>query len=125
MVSLVVNASFITLLFVLHRYRVNKLLAVERTRLRIARDLHDDVSATITGIAYFTEALEHQVNETNKPAVNRLFGLIRESIQNVQDSMSDIIWAIKPENDRWDTFSQNYDDLLRICAKARILTTIL
>ncbi len=94
----------VAFLFVLHRYRVNKLLAVERTRLRIARDLHDDVSATITGIAYFTEALEHQVNETNKQAVNKLFGLIRESIQNVQDSMSDIIWAIKPENDRWDTF---------------------
>ncbi len=95
---------FVVLLYALHNYRVNKLLEVERTRLRIARDLHDDVSATITGIAYFSEALEQQVEDQKTPAVEKLFGLIRESIQNVQESMSDIIWSIKPENDRWEIF---------------------
>ncbi len=92
------------LLFAAHTYRLNRKLEVERTRLRIARDLHDDVSATITGIAYFTEALERQVADHKTPALEKLFTLIRESVNNVQDSMSDIIWAIKPENDRWETF---------------------
>ncbi len=92
------------LLFALHSYRVNKLLEVERTRLRIARDLHDDVSATITGIAYFSEALEQQTDVRNNPESKKLFQLIKGSIQNVQESMSDIIWSINPENDQWEGF---------------------
>ncbi len=96
--------GLLAVLYAFHTYRVRKLLEVERTRLRIARDLHDDVSATITGIAYFTEALQQQIPAPRTQTVDKLFGLIRESVRNVQDSMGDIIWSIKPENDRWETF---------------------
>ncbi len=94
--------ALLALLQAFHRYRVNKLLAVERTRWRIARDLHDDVSATITGIAYFSEALEQQVGKQDAQ-VKKLFALIHESIRNVQESMSEIIWSINPENDHWES----------------------
>jgi ligand-binding sensor domain-containing protein len=93
---------FITgLLVVFHRYRVNKLLEVERTRVKIARDLHDDVSATITGIVYFSDAIEKEVGEKKTPMLHKLITLIHESATNVQESMSDIIWSINPENDKW------------------------
>lgn len=93
---------FAASLFALHRYRLNKLLAVERTRLRIARDLHDDISSTLTGIVYFSDTLGSELGNRKTPAIKKLLSLIHESSASVQESMSDIIWSITPENDRWE-----------------------
>ena len=91
------------LLYSFYRYRLNKLLEVERTRVRIARDLHDEVSATITGIVYFSNAIANEIGNRITPMLKKLLSLINESATEVQESMSDIIWSINPENDRWDT----------------------
>jgi ligand-binding sensor domain-containing protein/two-component sensor histidine kinase len=90
------------LLYSIHKYRLNKLLEVERTRNRIARDLHDEVSASITGIVYFADAVQTEVKEKETPTLKKLIGLISESATQIQESMSDIIWSINPENDDWN-----------------------
>ena len=90
------------ILYSLHKYRLNRLLEVERTRNRIARDLHDEVSASITGIVYFADAIKTEVKEKETPALKKLIGLISESATQIQESMSDIIWSINPDNDDWD-----------------------
>ncbi len=90
------------LLYSIHRYRLIKLLELERTRIRIAKDLHDDVSATLTGIAYFSEAISKEVGREKTPVMQKLISLIQESTEEVQEGMHDIIWSINPENDRWD-----------------------
>lgn len=89
------------ILYSLHKYRLNKLLEVERTRNRIARDLHDEVSASITGIVYFADAVKTEVKDKETPALKKLIGLISESASQIQESMSDIIWSINPDNDDW------------------------
>ncbi len=91
------------LLYSFYRYRLNKLLEVERTRVRIARDLHDEVSATITGIVYFSNAIANEIGKSITPMLKKLLNLINESATEVQESMSDIIWSINPENDKWET----------------------
>lgn len=91
----------IGLLYSFYRYRLNKLLAVERTRLRISQDLHDEVSASITGIVYFVNALTSTLGEIISPNVKKLLLLINENAVTVQESMSDIIWSINPRNDSW------------------------
>jgi len=100
---ILVLAFLAGLLYAFYRYRLNKLLEVERTRVRIARDLHDDISATITGIVYFSDAIEKEVGEKKTPMLQKLISLIHESATNVQESMSDIIWSINPENDKLET----------------------
>lgn len=90
------------LLYSIHKYRLNKVLEVERTRNRIARDLHDEVSASITGIVYFADAVKSEVKEKETPALKKLIGLISESATQIQESMSDIIWSINPDNDDWN-----------------------
>ncbi len=98
----IIGLAFIAaVLYAIHKYRLNKLLEIERTRLRIARDLHDDVSATITGMVYFSDAIDKEVGENKSPMLKKLLSLIHESATNVQESMSDIIWSINPENDKW------------------------
>lgn len=93
---------FMLLLYSIHKYRLNKLLEVERTRIKIARDLHDEVSASITGIVYFADAVKSEVKERETPALKKLIGLISESATQIQESMSDIIWSINPDNDDWN-----------------------
>lgn len=90
------------ILYSLHKYRLKRLLEVERTRNRIARDLHDEVSASITGIVYFADAIKTEIKEKETPALKKLIGLISESATHIQESMSDIIWAINPDNDDWN-----------------------
>ena len=90
------------MLYLLHRYRLNRLLEVERTRNKIARDLHDEVSAGITGIVYFADAVKTEVTESQTPALRKLVGLICESAVQIQEAMSDIIWSINPDNDDWN-----------------------
>ena len=40
----------IVMVFAAHRYRVARLLAVERVRMRIAADLHDDIGGSLSRI---------------------------------------------------------------------------
>ncbi|QQS35100.1 MAG: hypothetical protein IPM56_12650 [Ignavibacteriales bacterium] len=94
----------ISLAYSFYRYRLNRLLEIERTRNKIAKDLHDDVSATLTGIVYFSDAISKELGEEKTPLLSKLISLIHDSASTVQDSMSDIIWSINPENDDWNKF---------------------
>lgn len=90
------------ILYSLHKYRLNRLLEIERTRNRIARDLHDEISASITGIVYFADAINTKIKEKETPVLKKLVDLISESAIQIQDLLSDIIWSINPDNDDWN-----------------------
>jgi len=89
------------ILAMVYRYRVAKLLAIERTRLRIARDLHDEVGSTLSSISYFAEAIRSQAGA---PA-EKFLALISESSSHAKEAISDIIWSIDPANDDWEKTS--------------------
>lgn len=89
------------IILLIYRNRVKKLLEVERTRLRIARDLHDEVSATLSSISYFAQAIRNAMPEKLPDLPRRFLELITESATEAQESMNDIIWSINPENDQW------------------------
>lgn len=82
----------------LDRYRVNRLLEVERTRMAIATDLHDDIGSTLTGIALFSDLAKGEVATNAAQAVERL-ERIATSSRELLGQMSDIVWAVKPDND--------------------------
>ncbi len=83
----------------LYRYRVAKLLEIERTRLRIARDLHDEVGSTLSSISYFAEAIR---NGANVNGAEKFLSLIAESSSHAKEAIGDIIWSIDPTNDNWE-----------------------
>ena len=80
---------------------MNQLLKVERIRTKIASDLHDEVSATLTGISYFAEAVKTNLDVGKK---EHFMNLITESAGEAKDKISDIVWSISPENDDWVIF---------------------
>jgi signal transduction histidine kinase len=85
--------------FMLYRYRLKSLLQEERTRTKIAHDLHDEVSATLTGITFFAEAVKKDKDDERK---SHYLNLISESAGDAKDKITDIVWSINPKNDDWD-----------------------
>lgn len=83
--------------YALYRLRLTRLLEVERLRTRIATDLHDDIGSTLSQIAILSEVASRGLPKEQRPdALCDIANLSRESI----DSVSDIVWAIDPEQDR-------------------------
>jgi signal transduction histidine kinase len=89
----------------LYRIRVSRLREIERLRVQIATDLHDDVGARLTKVAMVTEWMDRETSTTDraKPHIQNIAGTTREIIQ----AMDEIVWTINPKNDTLDNLA-NY-----------------
>jgi ligand-binding sensor domain-containing protein/two-component sensor histidine kinase len=86
------------ILYRLYRYRVARLVELERVRTRIATDLHDDIGSSLTRMAILSEVAKRRLKGAEQESVSILTD-IAESARGVTDSMSDIVWAIDPRRD--------------------------
>jgi ligand-binding sensor domain-containing protein/two-component sensor histidine kinase len=92
-------AFFIALgIYFIHRLRVNKLLAVEKLRNRVARDLHDDMGSTLSTINILSSMAKSKI-QTDPVKTTEYLGKINDNSQRMMDAMDDIVWSIKPSND--------------------------
>lgn len=85
-------------LYALYRYRLGRLIEIERVRTRIAADLHDDIGSSLSQIAIISEVVQKQVRPQEESIARNLSLMARVSREAV-DSMSDIVWAINPQRD--------------------------
>jgi ligand-binding sensor domain-containing protein/signal transduction histidine kinase len=82
----------------------------DRTRDRIASDLHDDVASTLGSIALYTESLNRGLKSTSQPTrdlVQRINTLLNEA----QDAVSDIVWSVTPRHDTLEDLLWRMKDL--------------
>jgi len=77
--------------------------AIERERLRISKDMHDEVGASLTRISILSELAKKQQGEPGN--TERIITQISEIAGNVVDEMSEIIWAMNPKNDNLYSFT--------------------
>jgi ligand-binding sensor domain-containing protein/two-component sensor histidine kinase len=83
--------------YALYKYQLQKRLEVERLRHRISRDLHDDVGSALTTINVLSKvAISKNEDSVN---VQDYLTRIKASAEQTMESMSDIVWAINPNND--------------------------
>lgn len=88
----------VILIYTIYRIRINKLLAVEKVRLKLARDLHDDMGSTLSTINILsTVAL--QKSESDPTALTKYLERISANSQGMMENMGDIVWSINPAND--------------------------
>ena len=80
------------------RYRVARLLELERVRTRIATDLHDDIGASLSRMAILSEVVKQQTALSDHRSAGMLTE-IADSARGLVDSMSDIVWSIDPRMD--------------------------
>lgn len=69
-----------------------------RTRERIASDLHDDVASSLSSIAFFVESLKRQVGGSSR-GIRELLDKISSLSLDAEDAVGDIVWSIAPEHD--------------------------
>jgi ligand-binding sensor domain-containing protein/two-component sensor histidine kinase len=86
------------IIYAFYRTRLQKLLAVERTRTLIATDLHDDIGSNLSKISVLSEVVRLQLEQEGKSDDKLLSSIADISRQSV-GSMSDIVWAINPKRD--------------------------
>lgn len=88
--------AFLALIYAISRYREIQRLQHEKLRLRIARDLHDEMGSTLSSISILSEAALRNLQADIDRA---RFGVIGERARQVMEAMSDIVWSVNPRND--------------------------
>ena len=77
-------------------YRLQQALKIERIRVRISSDLHDDVGTILSGLAMQSEILELTAPEPTKPKLQRISELSRSAMSRMRDT----VWAIDARQDK-------------------------
>jgi ligand-binding sensor domain-containing protein/two-component sensor histidine kinase len=93
-----IAAIFMGLAYFGHRMRLERQLALERVRSRIATDLHDDIGASLSRIAVMSEVIKGRVGGADDES-QRMLAEMAESSRALVDGMSDIVWSIDPRRD--------------------------
>lgn len=77
---------------------------LQKERARIAKDLHDELGASLTQISLLGKLTQHDLAEPEKAGVHveKIASLARQGVKSVDE----IVWAVSPGN---DTLSQLLD----------------
>jgi signal transduction histidine kinase len=90
---LAVTTALLAVLAMLYSIRVARLRALEQMRLRIARDLHDEVGANLGSITLLAQIMEKKPTAADATQVR---GIATQTV----DTLHDIVWFIEPRHDR-------------------------
>ncbi len=77
--------------------RIEQQHAIERERTRIAKDIHDDLGASLTRITFLGE-----LAETDKAKPESVENYVRRIVATARDtvrSLDEIVWAVNPRRD--------------------------
>lgn len=95
--------------FVYNYYRVHKMVEIERMRVRIASDLHDDVGSALTEIALQSDFL--QTTEADD-ALKQSLEQIGTQSRRIVSSLDDIVWSIDARNDTMGDLTDRMQDYI-------------
>lgn len=95
--------SFVIIHLYYERVVMAKLAKIEKqqTRDRIARDLHDDLAATLSSTVIYTQVLQKEFPDTQDNKTE-LLGKINKLLNDASNSITDIIWDASPIHDKLD-----------------------
>jgi ligand-binding sensor domain-containing protein/signal transduction histidine kinase len=77
--------------------RMEQQRSVERERMRIARDMHDEMGSKLTKISFLSE--HAKVVAGADGALAGKIGSIAETSRELLQTMDEIVWVVNPQND--------------------------
>ena len=98
----------------LYRYRVRRLLEMERLRLAIASDLHDEIATNLSSIAMFSAVVRNSLPAPSPP-LDRITALAAESVAGIRE----IIWSIDPKPETVASLLVRLRDAMVTASRAR------
>ncbi len=110
LVGLAAAAAMIGAVLVVTRRRVRDKLerlerqrALERERSRIARDIHDDLGASLTRITMLSHPSPGEPEPPEQAAAN--LATIYETARELTRALDEIVWAVNPKHDTLDSLA--------------------
>lgn len=88
--------------------RIHRRRQIEQLRLRIARDLHDEVGSNLGIIALYNQFAQAKTREGSSPSSE--FQEIDSVVQRTAQSLRDVIWFTNPEFDTLGGMLQHMED---------------
>lgn len=114
MVFIAIGLFLATLfLYVLTVKKQRALKETEEIRNHIARDLHDDIGATLTSISFYTQAVQKKIALQKYDEVNNLIDHVGKNAREAISNMNDTVWVINPKNDSVNALVQRIEDYAR------------
>lgn len=89
--------------------RSEKQREAELVRTRIARDIHDDIGATLTKIALLSGVASQRSHDAAE--AGRSFTRISEHAKHVSRALCDVVWAVDPQQDTHQGMLDHVRDL--------------
>lgn len=68
-------------------------------RQQISRDLHDEIGATLSGIAMYSHLAREQLKKSQPDAIENSLGIIQNHAGEMVNKLNDIIWLVNPGQD--------------------------
>lgn len=90
-------------------YKARKLIDIERIRVRIASDLHDDVGASLTEVALQSDFLQASKID---PEFKQSLVQIGKQCRKIVTSLDDIVWSIDARNDTLGDLTDRMQDYI-------------
>lgn len=88
-------------------------------RLRISRELHDEVGSTLSGIAMYSHVAKEQVKNAEKENAENSLTIMQKSAGEMVNKLSDIVWLINPELDTIEELFARLEEYARQMAYTR------
>lgn len=82
------------------RHHLERTRWIEQERLRIARDLHDDLGARLAHLSLMSAQAER---ETTANKVRESFQEITGMTRELVSALSEVVWTVNPENDHLES----------------------
>lgn len=95
---------------------------LEEVRNHIARDLHDDIGATLTSISFFTQAALTKLKLTKYEDAHHIISQTGDTAREAIGNMNDIVWFINPNNDQLKALFSRIEDHARKLFSERNIT---
>jgi signal transduction histidine kinase len=90
------------ILFLAVRSRLRRVLEMERLRVRIAADLHDDVGTNLSSVMLGAQIMERKYALTGAHLAD--LRRLRSTAERTQEMLRDIVWFLDPGNDSGEDF---------------------
>lgn len=99
--------------------------AIANERLRISRELHDEVGSTLSGIAMYSHLTKKQLTQSNDTEVEKSLNIIQQSADEMVSKLNDIVWLINPEQGSLQMLIQRLEEYARDMAAIKEMKVIL
>jgi ligand-binding sensor domain-containing protein/signal transduction histidine kinase len=93
--------------------------AMLNERLRISRELHDNIGGTLSGIVLYSHMAENQVHSSQPGEVENSLNIIQQSANEMVNRLNDLVWTVNPGHSSLKNLVQKLEEYAMEMALAK------